>query len=803
MGPSPERRGGWPPNTIPIELFVKIAGLVDSRQDLNALCLVNKEFNAKLGCCLFQRLVIHVGPGLCAKVDAGLPYRTGLNSVDVTDYLSDTNIFRNFGSDIRRFGLALELDERDLASPSTGDMEAVEISHWGVYRWPDPSCDSRARSHLACITKSLERSQGVFRLLSGVRQIQELALSCEGGLGYLQGPDINRLLPPTRFTIFGDPNLALATEDDSYQIEFDKSYRHEMVERKLAVAGVDPTLIPGLIDQLVANERTTLEGFSRERRRRPLLPGGVDGRNCRVTARPQRYYEIYRLQPDLLTDTQKRFLYQHVTAQAALVQSFLLAAIDNSTHFENLTKINIARLSSFHIDSLCRDDFWSCLRVEEVSLAVVPDWRALTQINAFTIGDREVFPTDAMPKVFRLLNDYIGKQPHVKKLHFEWICGGELAPGHCQRNQNILPAPFLKEHRKVVNSSLENLLILPFVSHLSLKNCWFAPNVFYRIVQTMSQEHHLVSLELETVSLSGPSIFRARMLDVDIGSNDQHLGDNDNTPALNPLMALYVAARMAPDPEPNELRRPLDLSWCHIIDMLTPGPTIVEQLQGENREDHVSLPITKRLKLQKLVFKSCGYVMVPDDRFISDRRFRHITSPRRPPEVMLEAILQARMAMRNMAEKEAISGIMQKSTDRHLAKIVTRLDRDELFAMRRVFGFHIGWDGIYDANFIRAAWRDDVPNPGAGRFSGTIQYRPDSTRYAFGDDDTGGAVYEYNNSVFDENYDDNADIDNVMNRMMHDLGYTEGLGRGRPQADQEGSLLFESDTEEPYLNGER
>lgn len=159
------------------------------RDDIKAMRLVNREFNMKLVIYFLRQVVIHLGPELGTKLGTGVTLQDGPTKIDLTSRLLDSEVFRSFGPDISRFGLSLELDESELATPKIEDWEEINVRHWGIYRWPTRS-DARTSgsSSLEEITKSLENYRGILRLVSRVKNIRELALSCEGGLGYLQAP---------------------------------------------------------------------------------------------------------------------------------------------------------------------------------------------------------------------------------------------------------------------------------------------------------------------------------------------------------------------------------------------------------------------------------------------------------------------------------------------------------------------------------------------------------------------------------------------------------------------------------------
>ncbi|KAI1803373.1 hypothetical protein F4811DRAFT_345838 [Daldinia bambusicola] len=695
---------GWPAKRVPIELFTMVAGKLD-RNDVKALRLVCKEFSEKLDDYFFKRVVINVNVKLedMFKI-LGQGYDHSVHA-DITEYLAGSDSLHNMSSHVQRLALALELSEQELATPEDDGQEVLEIRDWGICRWPadDKLCSN---TRLAKMARSMESGRGVSYILANVKDIQELAISCDGGLGYLQGPDVNPFQPPGLLPIFSSPTKVpnvVRPEGDwflpSLQVTFKKPYKLELIEKKLAALGIPPDQIAAEIKGLISFERTDMDGFTYEERSRPSLPTSRYG--DRQIVRPLRRLYNYRLQPDQLTDTQARLLFQYITAQQALVQAFTLAVADNASSYSKLTKINIARLPSLHIDLLCRDDFWSRIpKLEEVSLGVVPDWRELIQEHKYHIETRQVYPTMALPKVFKLLNNYIGKQTRIKKLHFEWLCGGEFAPGWLQREKYILPAPFLKKHRLVICSGDENILILRHIKHLSLKNCWFAPNVFYQIIRTMSQDWSLETLELESVSLTGPPIFRESMLDQD---------DPDQKPWPAHLSPTTTSEDLS------LLQEPLPLSWSHIIDMLTPGETIRERVDAQQSPSDPPLLIRKDLQLRKIVFKSCGYVIIPDRRFVSNRRFVNLNYP-----PSLKPI--ANKMTRDFVHKwQQLSGCMQVSTDRHLGHVSPLLDPREEYAMRNVFGLHAGWAGTYAWHLFQASEEDGIAGAGVGRFSGTIE----------------------------------------------------------------------------------
>ncbi|KAI1336127.1 hypothetical protein F5Y15DRAFT_419131 [Xylariaceae sp. FL0016] len=801
----------WPADTVPLEIFMLIVQHLDSRQELQSMRLVNQEFRAKLSPYYFRNVVVHVGPRFRTTLDTGLAEQHGTiepMSIDNANRLVNSSpMFDRFTAEIRRFGLAFELDERSLATPDSVLWPfQVESRPWGLYRWPRSVTEiSKCPED---ITQALGNFKAMFHILYKLSHVQELALSCNGGLGYLHGPDINPLAPPQRLAVFGDAEPSKCGLYNVPIIEFDKSYGYEVLERGLLGNGVAKEDLASEMAKLAEREGETCETLAFERRSR-CTPG--DGWARRPDKRVCKCCEsrstTIRLQPDLLTETQLRTLIMHMSAHQALIQSYILAVMDNAGALVNLTKFNIASLPAAHLHLLCRDDVWFKLpALEAVSLAIIPDWREVWEVGPGTVNEVFVYPTEAVAKVYRLLKDHIGKLARIKRLHFEWVCGGEFAPGRLQRNNHILPAPFLADHRRVADAREDNLLCLPHVTHLSLKNCWFAPHVFFQAIRQMATVS-LQSLELETVSLTGPPY------NVDPGDGPPGPGawaarnpprpppppvlNATNTTALATFANIFaqLQGQRAPrnfltgvtsylqDPAdwPLEVENPRPLSWPHIIDMLTPGVTIREHIYAR---DHLEpLQLKKKLKLQKLEFRSCGYVTIPDTRFISPKRFADLprvngtdTEPNNPDNYY------------NRRSIRCIRSFMQVNVDRHLARVVESIDWREAHALNEVFGLRFGWTNVYHNSIINAAKVDGIRRPGQGRFSGKIVDERGPTplqRYngIFYDyEDNEEQVEAFDTAVLPNDYDDQGpDFVPMLRKLEVDAGYIPGDRRpGRP-----------------------
>ncbi|KAK7745199.1 hypothetical protein SLS62_009828 [Diatrype stigma] len=777
-----------------------IANKLD-REDVKSLRVVNLEFYTALSGYFLKQLVIHVDSELCATLNTGASSAIDSTTSGVAKRLIDSGrLLRNFGDQIRRFGLALELTESQLVSPTVPSDEVIEVRPWGMYRWPAPT-KSAEKTTLGAITDSLDNSEGLSGILAHLGQVQELGLSCEGGLGYIRGPDVT--VPSRLPAVFGDGKTV---SEVPRQLDFDRPYVLEKLDQMIRRSNLSQAESE-LAKEFLRQGGMSLEELSDEQRVRCLLPVREREKEVSRDIKPSRLccqarFKTLRLQPDMLTQSQKLFLFEHIEVQQALLQSYVFGLMDNASSFERLRALKIASLPSHHMGALFHPNFWANLSMlEEVSLAVVPDWRTIKRHEAH-LEDTQVYPADAIPKVFCLFNDHIGKQRNIKHVHFEWLCGGELAPGKTQRNKHVLPAPFMKNHRKIVDSRLENLLILPHVTHLSLKNCWFTPHVFYRIIHEMGSKS-LVSLELTTVSLSG-------------APHRQPLLEGQNQPnAVGPPPPRVL--------QPNAAYAPKTLSWGHIIDMLLPRHmmTIAQYMaQGNNDMVRIRQAMEKnpsryrypKLKLKRLAFTSCGYVEVPDYRFIAAWPFKEDRPTRVEPS-----------SRRPVHDNTCccVEHFMQASSDRHLARVIRGMPAREAQTLHLVHGFEFGWrvkiprTGLgrrsiinayaagatgaayryiaFDAAEYEAADRDcPHPAPGSGRFTGLIEddrpdYEPTPAERYEGifypkeekKQDTGDGmagiveVMEYDTSRFDRDYDDvgGESLGRLMNNLEGEAGY--------------------------------
>ncbi|KAL6879723.1 hypothetical protein HDV57DRAFT_89757 [Trichoderma longibrachiatum] len=459
--------------------------------------------------------------------------------------------------------------------------------------------------------------------------------------------------------------------------------------------------------------------------------------------------------PTNLTRAQKELLLELEWAHRAMIQSYVISIIDNARDgcFSNLTNITIAKIPSAHVHILCRKELWESIpRVKNVSLAVIADWRRISKTSPGVVADTHVSPLDAVSKVYNLLNRYIGQQQNIETLHFEWICGGEFARGPYQRNQYILPAPFVDSPELMSSvdgaKDPERLLDLPYVKEFSLKNCWASPHVLTQIIRNMALQS-LEKLEFESVSLSGPPVFAPQPVNVAQAADDAGLPLPPIFPGgVAPMIAGPVgepAAAMFPQPAPappqpsddqqsDRLVLPEPFSWAGFCEHFSPGikmrmlPRFRELADGAVRPEDLTLPLEKDLapflpnadqlaadeaqyNLSSITFKSCGYVYL-DVRNLDVR-------------ALLPAEGQAAHSFVNSLRHDIFHS-MQYCKDKLLGRILPYILPSEWKTLETVFLMERGWANLYSTRMSDDAIADGFEYPGTGRFSGTVERLDDA-----------------------------------------------------------------------------
>jgi hypothetical protein len=469
------------------------------------------------------------------------------------------------------------------------------------------------------------------------------------------------------------------------------------------------------------------EVFQHDEALEPVVPVELLSSSCSLGSS-----EKAPLVPTNLTMAQMEMLLELEWAHRAMIQSYVIGLIDNAFdgHFRHVTSFTIAKIPASHVHLLCREDLWNAIpSLKNISIGVIADWRRVTASAPETIEDTSISPVESVSKVFTLLNDYIGKCCGIESIHFEWICGGEFAPSSYQRNAYILPAPFVLHAELLISPTAllhdtSSLLQLPYVKHLSLKNCWSSPHF---LLQAIRQFSHLSleTLELESVSLSGPpTTIEQDVLGYVSMAHAVHIlqhleGIDDVLLALSPLHANDPVNMST-----GQLSQPDLFTWPGFIEHFSPSLKIRRILaQQSNHEmgstsladivrtatEHIPHAVDllrdeQRSKLKCLSFKSCGYVSV-EAPYLKTR------------DVVPALFIGFAFRITNYAIME----LMQSSKDSLLGFITQHMKKEEAAALTTGFGMSMGWEGIYDTCLINDARADGVKMPGLGRFSGVLE----------------------------------------------------------------------------------
>ncbi|KAM5363181.1 hypothetical protein ACJZ2D_012146 [Fusarium nematophilum] len=746
----------WPSDRLPVEIFEIITSHL-TRLEVRCLRLVCREFEEKVSAQYFRNVVVPFKSELYSNLNRD--ENGSLKRTSSALLSNGMRIFQSFGRHIWRFALSLELDEDTLSYPPIKPSQEAVPAFWGIYRWPHGTY--HRYTDLEGLEQTADETEAMKEALKCLVKVTNLGLCCDAGLGFLSGPDHIARSATTLHPVFATQNWRRAGFEPDHRKQpivtmsdfndlvkdFKKpvfenpiSFKRTVLQKMVSDAGYQGDQINEAVRMILESEGTNLAAIDFDER--ASLLNDFEARrmlsqnNIIADFEPSSDTTKHPLIPSSLTRAQKEMLLELEWAHRAMIQSYVIGLIDNARDgcFDNLTTLTIAKIPSSHVYIFYRHELWQNLRnLNNVSLGVIADWRRVSKPAPGCVEDTPVSPVEAVGKVYQLLNDYIGAQLNIESLHFEWICGGEFAPGTHQRNHFVLPAPFFPraELMAATDSPIthqDDALTLPFIKHLSLKNCWVSPHVFLHTLSNMA----LSSLEkLELESQQAQNI--QNVLQAQQAQNTQNAQADPFQQLAQPFPPLNLLNQLnnpAPglSPAPLEtLQQPEGLSWAGIIEHFSPSIKIRDILAGqETSPDPASpwqwpdqptslghyIPFPHRMRsnekkytLKCLSFKSCGYVSV-DATFLNTRS-------------ILPNGAQGLSGNGNPHNQD-LSPLMQRCRDRLLGRIAPHIRSQELFQLINAFGLDMGWENVYDAKAISDAAADGVESPGRGRFSGTI-----------------------------------------------------------------------------------
>lgn len=768
---------------VPVEIFDIITSYL-SRAELRNLRLVSRDFEAKVSAQYFRNVVVPFRSELYSALSRD---EHGSLRHSTSDFFSNgMHMFESFGPHILRFALSLELDEDSLAYPPVKPTQEAVPAFWGIYRWPH--ANYHRYTDLEGLEQTADETEGMRAALRCLSKVQNIGLCCDAGLGFLLGPDKLARSARGHHPVFAtvdwrrhqrsaqgahQPAITVADFNDASRDKHKsmfpnpKAFRNTILERMAKDAGYAGRQVSEAVRIMLDTENVNLANINFDERSTSLAsnlgPGGV------LTHYVHSFKDVTNspLIPANLTRAQKEMLLELEWAHRAMIQSYVLGLIDNASvgGFQHVTTLTIAKVPGSHVHIFCRDDLWDGIpSLKNVSIGVIADWRKVTVSTPGYVEDVSISPVESVGKVFTLLSAHVGKCPNVESLHFEWICGGEFAPSFYQRNSYILPAPFVNQPDLMVNPTAvrddtSSLLQLPYVKHLSLKNCWSSPHIFLQAIRQFALSS-LEKLELESVSLSGPptTIPQVIMAQAAVPVPAQGIivpAMEDDDPDADviqggPAPGLIVPPQLAQLPLPlpqfnlpinppgddhaqhsstDWLRQPDLLTWPGLIDHFSPSVKIRQLLAEQSDNDSVSealaekvaaviqyIPHTAdlrgdehRYRLNCLSFKSCGYVCV-DSVYLKTR------------EILPDSHPGHGIVHRSSHDSNhGIMNLMQSCRDRLLANIIQCMKAQDKAVLTNAFGMSIGWEDVYDAWLIRDARQDGVQRPGEGRFSGLLE----------------------------------------------------------------------------------
>src|SRR5215469_1946006 len=196
----------WPMQRLPSELYASIMSYL-SRDDIKAMRLTCKEFEHHVSHALFENVVVPFNTEIYGmlqatqntKVDvkgkgkakSGDANSTGLSWQNANDDDIYTghgiNVFKGFGPHIKKYGMSFEVSEESLANPPLKGTREAHQTYWGEYDWPYQ--EYQRFDEVAGLETAADETFKMKTAFSFLKEVKELALSIDSGLGYLHGPD--------------------------------------------------------------------------------------------------------------------------------------------------------------------------------------------------------------------------------------------------------------------------------------------------------------------------------------------------------------------------------------------------------------------------------------------------------------------------------------------------------------------------------------------------------------------------------------------------------------------------------------
>lgn len=601
----------WPLEEVPAEIYADI-GCYLLRNDIKAMRLTCKTFEKHVSDSLFSTVIIPFNTEIYDMLEGdehssdqlvspGIQHMWGNSKPDYIYNGHCLDVFRGLGPFIKRYGMSFEVDELSLARPSAKIPPELKTSYWGTFLWPPRYYHRFSRtSELEAAADDTPKMKHAFSFL---RRVQELALSIDSGLGWLNGPDTTirtqvlstpspvfsstkeqeEFLPqghkelwqllnclhrlsgtPLRYAALKETALRIADTDVQRLID-QHPYYHSPSDLRVgsqvfAYAGVHDTADaaegfnaydkPCAVEDVSMHEYfdATEESSVHEDPHTPNDAPKTGRRGLFFTVNHDNdslQYKSGRLVPNCLTKSQKEWLLETGWAQCALLSSYIVSVMDNPMTFRQVHTLTLSRISSGYLAMLERVDFWTSLpSLKNVTIKVSADWRTLSKDTAGAVEASNIEPTEAVIHFNRLLYQTIASIENIKTLTVGWACGGEQAVGVCARNKHLLPAPVLLPDFLRHSLSVHQ-------AHIAATSDGFPHLECLTISNSWVVSSHLIALvrvhkdlKLERLVLDSVSLVNGEL---DLLHWQQHLPDIPFTGVLQPRHdPLYGGTSIAP-----------------------------------------------------------------------------------------------------------------------------------------------------------------------------------------------------------------------------------------------------------------
>ena len=797
----PSNKLRWPCEKLPVEIFELVTQHL-ARDDVKSMRLVNREFEKKVCRSFFHTSIVpfntelydmieekqktisrspralYKGKGKAkatdAEVDASSLSELGTGRLVWQNAKDDREnklykghglrVFKGFGPHIKRFGMSFEVSEAQLAElPQKKDLDIL-VSYHGTYDWP---LEHYARfPKLDKLEQTADETLRMKASFANLSIVQELGLSVDNGLGWMNGPDRSiraKILeqPSTVFGSDGDGGHDRFQTARDFWTALQRSHQEYApnVNIKETILKRQPTAA-----SLVEMEALLQSRYS-DTQRWPSIESGrvpaLHSSHCAeklsvVYTSHQTIEDRPDFSPAELKKEHKEWLLETKWAQQAFLESYILAVIDNHDTFSGVTTLNLAKLSSGLSPKVARPDFWEALpALSAVTIQISPDWRTVEKDDAGVTETVGLPPSKAVKPFYEILCDRVAPRKSIKTLKVGWVGGGEHAEGMFGRNNHILPAPISQLNESPWGRG--SRLVFPFVERLTLSNCWMTSSGLEDFVQ----EHKtscLSTLTLDSFSLSAPRTWQATfpgtavtnmmLASMPLGqfgnSSSQPAGPNalhpPNAPAqptpvspaqgthsqqANPTLnhagqqqhinQLFHGATAASGAIPSGTahgQQPAGSSpdfrcrgsWPHLLNLISPGSP---------RDKNAALASSAKKTpsstsaLQTIELKSCGYVRLNKTNDVAHHAMTQGDLNRHytcPWFCHRKAQLKPHM-------------LQTERRDRYMGSIVQFMAPEELKALRVSWGLVEGWS---DHDLAEAAEFDGLAPGGTGRVSGTI-----------------------------------------------------------------------------------